>query len=181
MHLLYVWDRFIRLFHWSLVALFVANAGVVDPDVNIHQWIGYAVVGLVMARMCWGFVGSSYARFASFPPDARASLNHLKEIATRHRVPHAGHSPLGALMIYNLIATVLAIGASGYLMTTDAFWGTVWPEELHEALVTWAEISVALHITAVVFESRRTKVNLALSMVTGYKELPIPKAQDPET
>ena len=71
-----------------------------------------------------------------------------------------------------LILTLLAIGATGYLMTTDMFWGMEWPEELHEAFVTWAEISVVLHIAAVIFESKRTKVNLARAMVTGYKDMP---------
>jgi cytochrome b len=63
-------------------------------------------------------------------------------------------------------------------MTTDMFWGIEWPEELHEALVTWAEISVVLHIAAVIYESRRTRVNLARSMVSGYKDLP---TSPPET
>jgi cytochrome b len=57
-------------------------------------------------------------------------------------------------------------------MTTDMFWGVEWPEDLHEAAVAWAEISVALHIAAVVFESLRTRVNLPRAMVTGYKDLP---------
>jgi cytochrome b len=75
-------------------------------------------------------------------------------------------------MIYNLLVTLLVIGLSGYLMTTDMFWGVEWPEELHEAAVAWAEISVVLHIAAVVFESLRTRVNLPRAMVTGYKDLP---------
>ncbi len=56
-------------------------------------------------------------------------------------------------------------------MTTDMFWGTECPEDLHEALVTWAELSVVLHVAAVVFESRRTQVKLARAMITGYKEV----------
>ena len=85
---------------------------------------------------------------------------------------HIGHTPLGALMIYNLILALLIIGLSGYLMTTDMFWGVEWPEELHEAAVAWAEISVVLHIAAVLVESMRTRVNLPRAMVTGYKDIP---------
>lgn len=83
---------------------------------------------------------------------------------------HIGHTPLGALMIYNLILTLAGIGVSGYLMTTDMFWGVEWPEEVHEALVTWAEISALAHIAAVIFESRRTQVNLVKAMITGRKQ-----------
>ncbi len=73
-------------------------------------------------------------------------------------------------MIYNLLVTMLLIGLSGYLMTTDMFWGMEWTEELHEILVSWAELSVVAHIAAVIFESRRLHVNLPRAMVTGYKE-----------
>ena len=168
-----VWDPFVRAFHWSLVAFFAANALFVDDDGKLHQWIGYAIVALVLLRIAWGFVGSPYARFASFPPDIAGALGQASEIVTGRRRPHRGHSPLGAWMIYNLLAATLVIGLSGYLMTTDAFWGLEWPEELHELAVTWAEISVLVHIAAVFFEGHRTRVNLPRAMITGYKDLPM--------
>ncbi|MDK3017564.1 cytochrome b/b6 domain-containing protein [Pseudodonghicola flavimaris] len=167
-----VWDPAVRLFHWSLVAGFAANALFVDEESKLHHWIGYFVVGLVVFRILWGLVGSRYARFSSFPPSLSGAVGQMTDIATHRTHPHVGHSPLGALMIYNLILTLLAIGLTGYLMTTDMFWGVEGPEELHEAFVTWAEISVVAHIAAVAFESRRTKVNLARAMITGYKDLP---------
>jgi cytochrome b len=52
------------------------------------------------------------------------------------------------------------------------FFGVGWVEELHEALVSWAEVSVIVHILAVLIESRRLGVNLPKSMVTGDKTLP---------
>jgi cytochrome b len=75
-------------------------------------------------------------------------------------------------MIYNLLAALIVICISGWLMTTDAFWGVAWPEMVHEAAETWAEISVLLHVAAVIVETRRTRVNLPRAMVTGYKDLP---------
>ena len=58
------------------------------------------------------------------------------------------------------------------MQTTVAWFGIDWVKEVHEALVTWAEISVVLHILAVFTESRRLGVNLPRSMLTGYKSLP---------
>ena len=55
------------------------------------------------------------------------------------------------------------------MMTTVTWFGIDWVEETHEALVTWAEVSVVLHIAAVLLKSRRLGVNLPKSMVTGYK------------
>lgn len=167
-----IWDPLVRVFHWLLVLGFAANVLIVDDDSTLHNWIGYAIVGLVLTRILWGFVGTRYARFSSFPPSMAKATGQLTEIATGRKHIHRGHSPLGALMIYNLLLSMLAIGLTGYLMTTDMFWGTEWTEELHEAFVVWAEISVVLHIAAVIFESRRTKVNLPRAMITGYKEIP---------
>jgi len=99
-------------------------------------------------------------------------MEQIGDIATHRRRAHLGHSPLGALMIFNLLAVMLAIGVTGYMMTTDAYWGVEWVEEAHEMLVVWAEISVVLHIAAVVFESWRTGVNLPRAMITGKKSVP---------
>ncbi len=173
----YVWDPMVRVFHWSLVILFTLNALVIDPDAKLHETFGYVIMGLVALRLIWGVIGSRYARFTSFLPSPSGAVGQLTEIATGRTNAHMGHSPLGALMIYNLILTLIGIGVSGYLMTTDMFWGTEWPEELHEALVTWAEISVGLHVGAVIFESRRTRINLARAMITGYKEMPTSQAE----
>ncbi|MBT9248086.1 cytochrome b/b6 domain-containing protein [Gemmobacter fulvus] len=169
---IFVWDAFVRLFHWSLVAAFTANAFFTEDESSLHRYVGYTVLALVIARVVWGLFGSRHARFSDFPPDPAAAVGQLAEMATGRRHAHAGHSPLGALMIYNLLATLLVIGISGYMMTTLAFFGIEWVEELHEAAVLWAEASVVLHIAAVVFESRRLGINLPRSMVTGYKTLP---------
>lgn len=167
-----IWDPVVRVFHWSLVLLLVANAFVVDDETKFHRWVGYAVAGLILVRIIWGFAGTHYARFASFPPSFKNSLEQLTDVVTGRKTIHPGHTPLGALMIYNLMLSVLVICFSGYLMTTDMFWGVEWPEELHEAAVTWVEVSVLLHVAAVVYESIRTKVNLPRAMITGYKNLP---------
>lgn len=166
-----VWDPVVRLFHWSLVAAFAANVFFTRPGRDMHRYVGYAVAALIVLRLIWGLIGSKHARFADFPPSISAALDHLGEFATGRRNRHLGHSPLGALMIYNLILTFIGIAASGYAMTTVTFFGVDWVGELHEVLVTWAEISVVLHIGAVIFESKRLGVNLPRSMVLGYKTL----------
>ena len=167
-----VWDPFVRVFHWSLALLMIANAFVIDDESKLHHWVGYTVVGLVLARILWGFIGTQYARFSRCPPRPSASVEQLADIASGRKTIHPGHTPLGALMIYNLLAAVLVICVSGYLMTTDMFWGVEWPDELHQFAVTWVEISVVAHVAAVLFESLRTKVNLPRAMITGYKRVP---------
>lgn len=170
----YVWDLPLRLFHWALVPGFTANALFTNPEGAPHRLTGYAVAALLGFRLVWGLVGGRHARFADFPPSPRAALGQMAEMATGRRLAHAGHSPLGALMIYNLLLTLAAIAVTGYMMTTLAWFGVEWVEETHEALVTWAELSILVHVAAVVVESRRLRVNLPRAMVTGYKDLPAP-------
>jgi cytochrome b len=167
-----VWDPLVRVFHWALVAAFAANVFVTAPGKAAHQWVGYAVAGLIALRLVWGFVGTRHARFADFMPGPDAVLGQMTDMATGRRRVHAGHSPLGAIMIFNLLLTMAGLAVSGYAMTTLMFFGVEWVEEVHEALVVWAEISVVVHVLAVVVESRRLGVNLPKSMVTGYKTLP---------
>ena len=167
-----VWDPAVRVFHWSLVAAFAANALFVPTASGLHLVLGYAIIGLVGFRVIWGFAGRGYARFASFPPDPRAAVGQAADLATGRRRIHVGHTPLGALMIYNLLLTLAVIALSGWMMTTISFWGVRWVKDLHEISVTWAEISVVLHTAAVLWESRRTGVNLPKAMITGYKDLP---------
>ena len=166
------WDPLIRIFHWSLVGAFTANALILDDDGKAHQWVGYAVVALVLLRLRWGVIGPHTARFASFTPQVSEVFEQMSDMATRRKRAHLGHSPLGALMIFNLLAAMLVIGLSGYMMTTNVFFGVEWVEELHEVVVFWTEISVVAHVAAVVLESRRTGVNLQRAMVTGVKSVP---------
>lgn len=167
-----VWDPLVRVFHWSLVILFALNALIIDDESQWHEWIGYGVAGLVAFRLIWGFIGSRYARFHSFPPSIAGAQEQFGDMLNGRIRRHTGHTPLGAWMIYNLLLALAVIAVSGYLMTTNLFWGVEWVEEVHEAAVTWAELSIVAHITAVLFESYRTRINLPRAMVTGYKEMP---------
>ncbi|MFD1343954.1 cytochrome b/b6 domain-containing protein [Litorisediminicola beolgyonensis] len=167
-----VWDPFIRLFHWALVAGFAANALVTDPESALHEWLGYAIAALLALRLVWGLVGPRFARFASFLPHPGAALGQLDDIAAGRARVHLGHTPLGALMILNLLGSVALIALTGWMMTTPTWFGIDWVEEAHEALVTWAEISVIVHVAAVIWESRRTGVNLPRAMITGVKRVP---------
>lgn len=167
-----VWDPFVRVFHWSLALGVALNGLVVDDDSKLHIQLGYAVLGLVLLRIGWGIVGTRHARFADFPLDIDASLGQLQDIATGRVRYHAGHTPLGALMIYNILATVLLLGLTGYMMTTNLFWGVDWVEDLHELIAGWLGLSVAVHVVAVIYESKRTGVNLPQAMITGRKTLP---------
>ena len=164
-----VWDPFVRIFHWGLVACIALNEFVIDDGERVHQWIGYAAGALVLARIVWGFVGTRHARFADFWPTPTRLRAHLADLRAGRHGTHAGHNPLGALMMLALLAVVLALGVTGWLQTTDAFWGEEWLQELHEELAEALLGLAGVHVAAALLMSAVERTNLVAAMVSGIK------------
>jgi len=63
-----VWDLPLRIFHWSLAVLFFTAwfTGEGDRWPDIHIFAGYAILGLILFRVLWGFLGTRFARFRNF-------------------------------------------------------------------------------------------------------------------
>ncbi len=169
-----VWDLYVRVTHWAVAALVLAELTFLDEDWAVHRWAGYAVLVLVAFRLIWGLIGPQYARFSAFPPSLQAARAHLVGLLRGEDALHLSHNPLGALMAYNLWVSLIAVCVTGILMTTNAFWGVDWVEEAHEIIASWVLISVGLHVAGVIFESWHSKVNLIRAMITGQKEIPGP-------
>jgi cytochrome b len=164
-----VWDRFVRLFHWSLVGCFFAAYLSADSVGWVHKGCGYAALALVAARIVWGFVGSEYARFANFVPGPQRLWRYLVALVQGREPRHLGHNPAGSVMILFLLAAVVAIGISGWMLTLDAFWGNGTVETVHTLLVDAMLVAVAIHVAANLYGSLRHRENLIAAMVTGNK------------
>jgi cytochrome b len=166
-----VWDVLVRLFHWSLVlAMVVAWLSTLGWGfVRMHEPAGYAALGIVVARVLWGFCGGTYARFAQFVRGMRATLAYGRLLRQGREPRYVGHNPLGAWMVLALLACVVALGLTGWLYTTDAFWGEAWLDMLHQALAWLLLGLVAMHVAGVVFTSLRHRENLVAAMLTGRK------------
>ena len=165
----HVWDKFVRIFHWSLVACVLANFFVIDDGETVHQWLGYTASILVCARIVWGFIGSRHARFSDFFPTPAAIRQHLRDMMSGSKEHHDGHNPLGAVVMLVMLAIVLSLGATGYLQTTDAFWGEEWLQELHEGLASALIALAGFHALAAIVMSRIERTNLVAAMITGIK------------
>jgi len=77
-----VWDLPIRLFHWLLVAsiTFAYVSGTLGGNlIDWHGRAGFFIVGLVVFRIVWGFIGTPTARFATFVRGPAAIRAYLQE------------------------------------------------------------------------------------------------------
>ncbi|MGZ3218206.1 cytochrome b/b6 domain-containing protein [Paracoccus sp. T5] len=80
-----------------------------------------------------------------------------------------GHNPAGGAMVTALLLTVAATVLTGWLQTTDAFWGSSAMQEVHDLLAKLILVLAALHVAGVLLESLRHHENLVMSMLTGTK------------
>lgn len=165
-----VWDAFVRLFHWSLVGCIVLDGFVLDDGRLPHRALGYVALGLVAARIVWGFIGSRHARFADFWPRRERLARHVASLLAGRPEADEGHNPLGALMMLTLLALVVLAGITGWMQTLDAFWGEEWLEELHEGIANGLLGLAALHAAAAVVMGRIERTRLVKAMFTGIKE-----------
>jgi cytochrome b len=179
-----VWDGWIRLVHWSIVALlglswWSINAG----QMRIHYLSGYSVLTLVLFRIAWGLVGSETARFARFLRSPLAALRHLRELRQRGPDHEIGHNAAGGWMVLVLLGLLLAQPLTG--LFADSGYGDYGPlakavgpdtsdrlTGLHHRNFKLILIAATLHVGAVVAYALLKRHDLVRPMVTGRKRLP---------
>lgn len=168
-HMVRVWDPFVRIFHWSLVSLFLLAVVTGDEVQWLHLIAGYSVGALLTLRLIWGFIGSRHARFSDFVRSPRTVVAYMRDAMQGREARSLGHNPAGGAMVVALLAMLSAIATTGFMMTTDAFWGAEWVEDVHEGLVNATLALVALHVTGVLWTGVKHKENLVKAMFTGWK------------
>jgi cytochrome b len=174
-----LWDLPTRLFHWLLalsVAAALASAQIGGNLMDWHGRLGLFIVGLVVFRLAWGVLGSTYARFAQFFPTP-ARLKLYRRGAWRG----VGHNPLGALSVLALLG-LLAFQASSGLFANDdiSFVGPLFElvnkdlsnqlTDLHKLASNLIYLLIGLHLAAIGFYAIVKKDNLVKPMLTGWKE-----------
>ncbi len=175
-----VWDLPTRLFHWLLAVLVVAayiTAQIGGSLIEWHGRVGIAITGLLVFRLVWGVIGSTYARFADFVPGPAHLWAHL-----RGHWSGLGHNPLGALSVLALLGVMLYQAVTGLFSNDEiAFSGPLralvssdtgdWLSSLHRQNYWLIIVLVGLHVSAVLFYALVKKDNLVRPMITGMKEV----------
>jgi len=165
----YIWDPLVRCFHWSAGVLILSAYWWLEGGGKPHEWAGYALGALVAVRVVWGFVGSVHARFVDFLPSPSRIRRHLSEPTLD---PRRGHNPLGGLMILAMLVLMLLIVVSGWMQTTDRFWGEPRVERLHEYSADMLMCLAVVHVSAVLWIQRFSGVPLVRPMLSGWRKAP---------
>lgn len=173
-----VWDGAVRLLHWTLVVSvalsWITTLGWDAVPGPWHQPAGWVALAAVALRLPWGFVGSRYARFAQFVRSPGRTWVYLRQVLARREPRHIGHNPLGGWMVLALMAQVLLLALTGWLYTTDRYFGDETVEAVHLTLAWTLLALVAVHVGGVVYTSVRHRENLVAAMLSGRKRAPMP-------
>ena len=168
-----VWDRFVRALHWMLVAsvtlAWLSTVALLRAIGFTHQGAGYVALAAVLLRIVWGFGPSRHARFAQFVRGPRITLAYARAVAARREPRYLGHNPLGAWMVLALMACVIGLALSGWLYTTDRFFGNETVDAIHQVLAWTLLVLIGLHVFGVIFTSLRHRENLVRAMLDGRK------------
>ncbi|QTD55875.1 cytochrome b/b6 domain-containing protein [Parasphingorhabdus cellanae] len=177
-----VWDWTIRLFHWLIVLLlplmwWTAEEGMMDW----HRRLGLTLFAVILFRLIWGIIGSWTARFVPMIKRLAAVPAYVRDLfAGRHR-PSFGHSPLGSLSVFALLAA-LSVQVGTGLFTVDVDGLESGPLSILISFSTGRDIAdihelnfdilvalIALHIVAIAIYRWVLKDNLIRPMVTGHR------------
>ncbi|MBE9555447.1 MAG: cytochrome b/b6 domain-containing protein [Proteobacteria bacterium] len=190
-----VWDLFVRVFHWTLVAAFAVAYVTEDEAMALHVWAGYLVGGLVLARIIWGFVGPAHARFGDFVCGPFKAWRYLIDLILFRARRHVGHSPAGGAMVLVLMAgCLLTVWTGMELYAAEEGKGPLsWQApviaqaladdddreghddndggegDLHEWIAHLTFLAVLFHIAGVFLAGIVHKENLVRAMITGRK------------
>lgn len=176
-----VWDWPLRLFHWLLVLAVVGcyTTGKLGGSLtDWHQRLGGLVLGLLIFRLIWGFVGTEHARFVSFFPTFSRLIAYIKG-----EWQGIGHNPAGAVAVICLLLALSFLVGTGLFANDDiASEGPLYSlidKDLSNKLSGWHSRAVyaliallGLHLTALLYYRFVKKTNLVGAMLTGKKQLP---------
>ena len=180
---LYIWDRSVRLSHWLLPLLFATSwitAELAENDFSYADWhyrSGYALIAVLIFRVCWGIWGPRYARFNSW------TMNPIRAYRNRHSatLSSSSHGFWGSYMSIALLLVLVLQTISGlFSFDTGLYVGGPWSDtvsttlveqltSLHHLNFELLQILIALHIIAIVIYRVVANKNYLGAMISGQK------------
>jgi cytochrome b len=185
----HVWDWSIRVFHWSLPVLLFLLWRSAGDDMEQHMLFAQTLLGLLLYRIIWGFIGTPYARFSHFIYHPGRIIAYLRAALTPHKPVYLSHNPLGGVMVLVMLGTLLFQAGTGLFATDDIFYEGPLYKYVSGAttslMTDWHKswfyqgllLIIGLHILAILLYRLRGE-DLVKAMVTGHKDAPADRVAD---
>ena len=176
-----IWDLPLRVFHWSLaIAVFVAIGSAKNGVMYVHEKAGLTVLGLVIFRIIWGFVGSHHARFKNFMTMPKSVLDYIQTRRLGDRQHRPGHAPTGAYATLAILMVLLAMASFGTMANDDVLYEgplaayvgdfTNQARRIHHLIEKLVFLLIALHFLAIATYRFKLGIKLIPPMVTGGRD-----------
>lgn len=163
-----------RFFHWIFAFLFLAAfiiAQTIDDDSPLfayHMLAGITMVFILMLRLIWGFIGTTYARFSSFKLNPGELFRYFKDSVIAKTKRYMSHNPASSYAAVIMFIAAIGLGFTGVMMTRGSEVHLY--EEIHEVLANIFLITVILHLVGIALHQIKHKDSLWTSMLDGKKE-----------
>lgn len=169
-----VYDWPTRIFHWLFALLFLGAYIIVEtvdddnPLFTLHMMAGLTIGFMLIMRILWGFIGTTYARFSSFEFNPIELVRYLKDVVFAKTKRYLGHNPASSYAAIIMFICAAGLAITGVMMTGGS--ETDFYEETHELLANIFLITVIAHIGGIIFHHVKHRDSLWSSMLDGKKE-----------
>ncbi len=189
-----VWDPIVRVGHWLLVLCFAAVYFYSDKF-PLHAYAAYLIMGYMLFRIVWGFIGPRPVRFGTFVHGPSAILRYGRDSLRGHSPNTISHNPLGGVMVIGLILIMLICGVLGLMVYSAGqemgLLGSLVPshwegelftvqlfdksydiglKELHHWSGNFAAALVAAHVVGNFITTALHRSRPVVGMITGVKD-----------
>lgn len=156
-----------------------------NHQLSYHRYAGYALMGVLVFRLYWGFFGSHTARFCQFVRSPAVALSYARQMLRGNDIASVGHNPLGGysvLLLLGLLSAQVVFGL--FTIDIDGFDGGPFADhidydlsrlfaELHELFFYFILAAIALHLLAILFHGLKGH-NLVPAMIHGKAQAATP-------
>ena len=173
-----IWDLPLRLFHISLILLVIGSISSAKMNMlDLHQYFGVALLGLVFFRLLWGFYGTYYSRFTSFNLSIVDALSQFSKTNTITSI----RTPIGCYSTLIFMMVLLSISVSGLFSSDDILYDAPLSFLTPNLTSDWTYIHnilhyllytlIGIHIFAILYYQIVKKMKIIQRVLDGYSRI----------
>ena len=167
-----------RLFHISLIILVIGSISSAKLNMlDLHQYFGVALLGLVFFRILWGFFGTYYSRFISFN---LSIIDALSQFSKTNKITSI-RTPIGCYSTIIFMMVLLSISVSGLFSSDDILYDAPLSFLTPNLTSDWTYIHnilhyllytlIGIHIFAILYYQIVKKMKIIERVLDGYSRI----------